>query len=276
MLNIPLDKPDNLEKGFLVLEDWAGGVSFDSEEIEKERGVVLEESRGSKGAQDRMNQKLYPTLFVGSKYASRLPIGKDEILKSFKPEVIKKFYKDWYRPNLMAVVAVGDFDVNVIENKIKEHFGKIKNDPKAKERYKVELAARQQSEGLVITDKEATNAVLRIIYPYKKAKIETTISDYRESIINQLFLSMLGQRMQELTQTAKPPFIFGGSSMGGFIVRGLETFSSFALLSPAGVEPAINTLIQEGERARQFGFTEGELDRVKKSMLKGTRQNRIG
>jgi zinc protease len=268
MLNIPLDKPDNLEKGFLVLEDWAGGLTFDPSEIEKERGVVLEESRGRTGAQDRMNQQVYPTLFVGSKYANRLPIGKDEILKTFKPDVIKKFYKDWYRPNLMAVVAVGDFDVAEIENKIKSHFGKLKNDPKAKERYMVETPSRKNSEGLVVTDKEATNAILQIYYPYSKAKVETTVGDYRESIINQLFQSMLGQRMQELTQTAKPPFIFGGSSLGGFL-RGLKAFSSFALLSPAGVEPAISTLIQEGERARQFGFTEGELDRVKKSMLKG-------
>jgi zinc protease len=267
MLNIPLDKPDNLEKGFLVLEDWAGGVAFDTQEIDKERGVVLEESRGRKGAQDRMMEKVYPKLFVGSKYADRLPIGKDEILKNFKPEVIKQFYRDWYRPNLMAVVAVGDFDVAEIEGKIKSHFGKLKNDPKAKPRYMVEMGPRQQSEGLVVTDKEATNTILQVFHPYAKAKDETTLADYRQSMINSLFQSMLGQRMQELTQKTTPPFIFGGSNMGGFL-RGVEAFTSFALISPAGVEPAINALIQEGERARQFGFTANELDRTKKSMLK--------
>ncbi len=267
MLNIPLDKPENLEKGFLVLEDWAGGVLFDTKEIDKERGVVLEESRGRKGAQDRMYEKIYPKLFVGSKYADRIPIGKDDILKTFKPDVIKKFYKDWYRPNLMAVVAVGDFDVAEIEAKIKSHFGKLKNNAKAKPRNMVEMPARQQSEGMVVTDKEATNAVLQVFHPYSKEKDQTTVGDYRESIINSLFQSMLGQRMSELTQKANPPFIFGGSSMGGFL-RGVEAFTSFALLSPAGVEPAINAVIQEGERARQFGFTANELDRIKKSMLK--------
>jgi len=271
MLNIPLDKPENLEKGFLVLEDWAGRVLFDSKEIEKERGVVLEESRGRKGAQDRMYKQIYPKLFVGSKYASRIPIGKDEILKTFKPETIKQFYKDWYRPNLMAVVAVGDFDVAEIEGKIKSHFGKLKSNPKAKARYAVEMPARGQSEGLVVTDKEATNSILQLVYPYSKAKVQTTIGDYRNLIINGLFQAMLGQRMQELTQTATPPFIFGGSNMGGSL-RGLEAFTSFALLSPAGVEPAINALIQEGERARQFGFTPNELDRLKKSMLKNMEQ----
>ena len=267
MLNIPLDKPDNMEKGLLVLEDWAGGISFDPAEIEKERGVVLEESRGRKGAQDRMMEKVYPKLFVGSKYAERLPIGKDEILKTFKPEVIKKFYKDWYRPNLMAVVAIGDFDVADMEGRIKAHFGKLKNNKKARERFKVEMGPRLQSEGIVVTDKEATNAVLQVFHPYSKSKDQTTVGDYRLSMINSLFQTMLGERMSELTQTAKPPFIFGGSNMGGFL-RGVEAFTSFALLSPAGVEPAINALIQEGERARQFGFTANELERVKKSMLK--------
>jgi zinc protease len=272
MLNIPLDKPENFEKGFLVLEDWAGGILFDPAEIEKERGVVLEESRGRKGAQDRMMEKVYPKLFVGSKYAARLPIGKDDILKTFKPEVIKKFYKDWYRPDLMAVVAVGDFDVAEVEAKIKSHFGKLKGSKKAKPRYKVEMGPRLQSEGLVVTDKEATNVILQVFHPYSKSKDQTTVGDYRESIINSLFQSMLGERMSELTQTAKPPFIFGGSNMGGFL-RGVEAFTSFALLSPAGVEPAINALIQEGERARQFGFTPNELDRIKKSMLKNMEQS---
>jgi zinc protease len=266
MLSIPLDKPENLEKGILVLEDWAGGMLFDAAEIEKERGVVLEESRGRKGANDRMNEKIYPKLFVGSKYAERLPIGKDEILKTFKPKTIKQFYSDWYRPNLMAVVAIGDFDVTEVEAKIKSHFGKLKNAPKPRERYTVEMGPRQQSEGLVVTDKEATNAILRVYYPLTKSKEQTTVADYRESIVNGLFQIMLSQRMAELTQKANPPFIFAGSSKGGFL-RGVEGFSSFALLSPAGVEPAINAIIQEGERARQFGFTNGELDRAKKSMM---------
>lgn len=267
MLNLPLDKAENLEKGFLVLEDWAGGVLFDTKEIDKERGVVLEEVRARKGAQDRMYQKIYPKLFVGSKYADRLPGGKEEVLKTFKPEAIKTFYSDWYRPNLMAVVAVGDFDVAEVEAKIKSHFGKLKNNPKAKPRNMVEMAPRQISEGMVITDKEETNSILQIFHPYMKSKDETTVGDYRESIINNLFQSMLGARMSELTQKAAPPFIFAGSNMGGFL-RGVEAFTSFALISPAGVEPAINALIQEGERARQFGFTANELERIKKSMLK--------
>jgi zinc protease len=268
MLNIPLDKPENLEKGLLVLEDWAGGVLFDAAEIEKERGVVLEESRGSKGANDRMYRQIYPKLFGGSKYARRIPIGKDDILKTFKPETIKKFYADWYRPNLMAVVAVGDFDVAEVEAKIKAHFSKLKNAKNPRTRTIEQLPARPQSEGLVVTDKEATNAILQIFYPYAQSKEAVNVGDYRASIVESLLQTMLSERMAELTQKANPPFIFGGASKGGFI-RGYESFSGFAVLSPAGVEPAINALIQEGERARKFGFTDSELDRAKKSALKG-------
>lgn len=267
ILPIPTDKPENLEKGFLVLEDWASTVAFVNEEIDKERGVVLEESRLGKGANDRMNKVIFPKMFEGSKYGQRLPIGKEEILKSFKPEAIKRFYKDWYRPNLMAIMVVGDIDPIEAEKKINAHFGKLKNPSKERPRVFADVPARQTSEGLTVTDKEATNHILQIYYSYKKDKVETTLGDYRNSIKQNLFSVMLGQRTQELTQKANPPFVFGGSNQGGF-VHGYEVFSSFAVLSKAGVEPAINALIQENERAKKFGFTLPELERAKKSVMR--------
>ena len=111
ILPIPLSDPSNLNKGLQVLQDWAGGLSFENKQIDDERAVVLEESRLGKGAEDRMFRKIYPKEYAGSRYAERLPIGKDSILKTFKYDVIKRFYKDWYRPNLMAVIAVGDIAV---------------------------------------------------------------------------------------------------------------------------------------------------------------------
>ena len=124
ILPIPVDKPENLDQGFLVLEDWASTVAFEPIEIDKERGVVLEEDRLGKGAQERMSKKMLPLILQGSKYALRLPIGKSEILKTFKPETIKRFYKDWYRPDLMAVFVVGDVDPATAEALIKKHFEK--------------------------------------------------------------------------------------------------------------------------------------------------------
>ncbi len=267
ILPIPLDKKENLDKGFLVLEDWASTVAFDNAEIDKERGVVLEESRLGKGANDRMNKVIYPKLFEGSKYAERLPIGKEDILKNFKYDVIKRFYKDWYRPDLMAVVVVGDLDPAEAEKMIKTHFEKLKNPAKPRPRIYSTIESRKTSEGLVVTDKEATNHILQILYSNKIAKPEVLVGDYRNQIVKGLFSAMLSQRMQELTQKQNPPYIFGGSNLGGF-VHGYEVYSSFAVVSKAGAEPAISAVIQENERARRFGFTANELERTKKSMLR--------
>src|SRR5262245_7585939 len=119
MLQVPTDKPEVMDKALLVLEDWAHNVSFDTTEIDKERGVVMEEWRLRRGAGARIQDKLFPVLLKGSRYADRIPIGKTEVIQNFKPETLKKFYKDWYRPDLMAVVAVGDFDKAAVENLIK-------------------------------------------------------------------------------------------------------------------------------------------------------------
>lgn len=117
ILPISTDDPEIVEKGFTVLEDWAGNNLLDPSEIEKERGVVLEESRLSKGSQQRMLKQYFPKLFNGSKYATRLPIGKDSILKTFKPAALERFYKQWYRPDLMAVIVVGDIDPALAEKR---------------------------------------------------------------------------------------------------------------------------------------------------------------
>ena len=268
ILPIPTDKPENLDKGFLVLEDWASTVAFDNEEIDKERGVVLEESRLGKGANDRMNKVIYPKIFAGSKYANRLPIGKDDILKNFKYDAIKRFYKDWYRPDLMAVIAVGDVEPSIAEDLIKKHFEKLKNPGKERTRDFAEIPARKSSEGVVVTDKEATNNILQVYYTLQKSKPNVVLGDYRQELVKNLFGSMMGQRLQELTQKSNPPFVFGGSGQGGF-VHGYESYSLFALVSKAGVEPAVNAIVQENERVRKYGFTVTELDLAKKNMLRG-------
>jgi len=267
ILPIPTDKPENFEKGMTVLEDWASTVTFEDAEIDKERGVVLEEARLGKGANDRMNKVIFPKLLAGSKYAERLPIGKEDILKNFKYDVIKRFYKDWYRPDLMAVVVVGDVEVADAEKKIKEHFEKLKNPAKERPRAYADVPGRTTSEGVSVTDKEATNNVIQIYYSTKKSKPDLTVGDYRNSTIKNLFSSILGQRLQELTQKSNPPFVFGGSGPSGF-VQGHEAYISFMLVGKSGAEPGITAVMQENERVRKFGFTASELDRVKKSTLR--------
>ncbi|MGK5071578.1 M16 family metallopeptidase [Janthinobacterium sp. ZB1P44] len=267
VLPIPTNKKENLEKGFLVLEDWAHGLKFNPADINSERGIVLEEARLGKGASDRMNKVLYPKLLNGSRYAERMPIGKESVLKTFKPEAIKRFYKDWYRPDLMAVMVVGDVEPGQAEKLIRQHFGKLKNPAKPRPRLYAEVPQRSQTEALVITDKEAPDDSVFIRYPIRAAQEPVTIADYRRQMIENLYGQMLSARMQELTQQANPPFIQGGSSMGK-LVRGYESFSAYALLGKGGLQPAVDALVQEDERARRFGFSQDELDRARKNMLR--------
>jgi zinc protease len=267
ILPIPLSDPNNFKKGLLVLQDWASAVTFDNKQIDDERGIVLEESRSGKGADDRMGRKVYTKQYEGSKYAERLPIGKDSILKSFKYDAIKRFYRDWYRPNLMAVVVVGDIDVAETEKMIQTMFGGLKNPANPRPRILPTLPGRTKNESLVITDKEATNFRIQLNYGAVPSKTELTIGDYRkETLIKNMFTSMLNQRMSELAQSANPPFIGAGAGFGSE-ARGYEGFINVAIPSKKGIDTALNAIITEVERVKKFGFIQSELERAKKSQL---------
>lgn len=265
ILPIPTDNEALLDKGLLILEDWAHNVTFSDEEIDKERGVVIEEWRLGQGANQRMRDQYFPILFKNSRYAVRLPIGKKEIIENASYDAIKRFYNDWYRPDLMSVIAVGDIDVDEMEAKIKSQFGGIKNPDKARERTIYSVPDHEQTFIAITSDKEAAFTMIQLIY---KADIleTTTLKDYRRDAIYQLYNGMLNQRLQELTQSAEPPFIFGSSSFGG-MVRTKSAYTSFAAVGENGIEKGLLVLIEENERVRQYGFTEGELERYKKVVL---------
>ncbi|MBC7918832.1 MAG: insulinase family protein [Rhodoferax sp.] len=271
ILPIPTDKREDIEKAFLVLEDWAHGVSFNDADIDSERAIVLEELRNGKGAQDRMNKVLLPKIFSGSLYAKRLPIGTEESLKGFKFDAIKRFYKDWYRPNLMAVVVVGDIDPVDAQKLVEQHFSKLRNPEKERARSYPAIPVRKDVEAVVVTDMEATNNSMQVIYPVTEDTVVRTVGDYRQKLLERLFGMMLGQRMQELTQQSNPPFVGGGSSLNR-LVPGYRNFSSGAWLGRQGVGPAMDALVLENLRARQFGFQSAELERSKKSMLRAVEQ----
>jgi len=266
ILPIPTDKPGNLEKGFQIIEDWAHNALLTNKDIDDERGVVLEESRLGKGADDRMLKKYFPKLAAGSLYAERLPIGKDDILKNFKYETIRSFYKDWYRPDLQAVVVVGDIEVAKAKKMITEHFAGLKNPAKERPRNYVDVAPRAGSEAMVVTDKEATNSVLQIAFPYFKEHDFVTVGDYKYVLTKQLVLAMLNRRLNDLAQSSNPPFPYAAVYFNDMI-HGYESFGAFALFSEAGPEKAINAITAEFVRARKFGFTEPELALAKKEEL---------
>jgi zinc protease len=267
ILPIPTEKPEVVEQGFQVLEDWAHGLSLNDADIDSERGIVLEELRLGKGVDDRFRKVLLPKVFNGSRYADRLPIGKEEILKNFKYDAIKRFYHDWYRPDLMAVVVVGDIEPAEAQKLVERHFAGMLNPPNERPRVATLIPERNASEGLALTDKEASVNALGIRYPLLPHPRNNTFGEYRQNLIESLYFFILSQRMYELTQQANPPFIQGGSGIGSDI-HGYRAFQSSATLGKGGAAPAIKALVEENERARQFGFTASEVERAKKGMLR--------
>jgi zinc protease len=267
ILPIPLDRPENIGKAFQVLEDWAHGLTFEDAVIEKERGIVLEELRLGKGAGDRIGKQLYPKIFNGSRYAERLPIGKEEVLRSFKPDALRRFYRDWYRPDLMAVVAVGDVDPKTLERLIKAHFSKLTNPKPARPRVYAEIPRREATEAVVVTDAEAGANSILVRYPVQSVREPDTVRGYREQMVEGLFTGMLGARLQELSQLAEPPFLRGGSGVGK-LTPFYKSFNASAAIGPGGAPKAIAALVRENERVRRYGFGQAELDRARKNMLR--------
>lgn len=266
-LPLPTDSANVFEKGFDILANWAGFVSFDADQINSERGVVLEEARlRGKNAQERMQQQYLPVLFNNSRYAARLPIGKEDILKNFRPETIKAFYKDWYRPDLQAVIAVGDFDVKKVEALIKKNFSELKNPAAEKPRAEYTIPASSTTSVKMVTDPEFPYTLAQIIVKHPGTSLKTT-SDYLRGIHVSLFNAMLGARISELSQQADPPFLFGNSNYGGFLAH-IDAFTSIAVAkTPAELQKAIQAVVAENERARAFGFTQTELDRAKMNVM---------
>lgn len=271
MLELPMDDEDIVDKGMMVLVDWASGLSFDHEEIDKERGVILEEWRSRKGAGSRMRDKQFPVLLKGSKYANRLPIGQPEILENFEYETIKKFYRDWYRPDLMAIVAVGDFDVAKMEQKIKDNFGSIPPHANPPERTKFEVPDHDELLFAIASDKEATSTRIAL-YHKMNPKVDRRVIDYRQSMMEQLYSRMLNDRYGELTQKANPPFIYASSGKGGF-VRMKDIYVLNTTVKDGGIEKGFEALLTESKRVKDHGFTETELERAKTNILRRMEQS---
>ncbi|MEX8548585.1 MAG: M16 family metallopeptidase [Mucilaginibacter sp.] len=265
-LPMPTDSTKLFAKGFDILANWAGMDTFDDSEINKERGVVLEEERlRGKNAQERISLQTLPIILNNSRYAQRLPIGKEDILKNFKPQTIKNFYKDWYRPDLQAVVAVGDFDPKQVLALIRQNFSELKNPAKEKPYVKYEIPVHKQTLVKIVTDKEQPYTIAQIIIKRPGTVVKTTLDMLQNLRIN-LFNSMINARISELTQQSNPPFLFAQSSYSDFLAD-LEAFSSIVVTKPGELEKGVKAIVAENERVQKFGFTQTELDRAKQSVM---------
>lgn len=267
-LPIPSDDPAKLENGFNIIEDWAFNAVLTPEEVDKERGVVLEEYRLGLGASKRMMGRYMPKMMYKSHYADRLPIGKKEILENFKYDKLTSFYKDWYRPNLMSVIVVGDIDIAEMEKKINDHFGKYQNPKNEKPRKVYDVPNHKETFVAVESDKEASGTQVQLIYKDHDAPKKTvTVADYRADLVENIFTTMLNNRLDELTNSPTPPFTFGYSYHGGTWARTKEAYQSFAMTQEDKQLDALKVLVTENERAKKYGFTQSELDRAKSDYL---------
>ncbi|MDD4970275.1 MAG: insulinase family protein [Paludibacter sp.] len=264
-LLVPTEKEEVVDNALLVLEDWAHNITFDPKEIESERGVITEEWRIGRGANQRLQDVYFPVVYHQSRYAQRLPIGKKEVIDGFKPETIRRYYNDWYRPDLMAVVVVGDIDVDKYEQKIKDHFNTIPTRTTERPRPVFDVPNHSSTLFSINTDKEATQTQV-MVYSKTGHKDETTLGDYRGFIIEQLYHLILNERLGELGRSENPPYVSANSHYQA-IARNKDAFNVSARVKQDGVERGLKAILEEVERVKRFGFTESELDRAKKNVF---------
>ncbi|HLX11336.1 MAG TPA: insulinase family protein [Bacteroidota bacterium] len=266
MLQVPTDTAAILEKGIEILADWSHAISFDPTSVDTERNVVIEEWRLGRGAGARMRDKIFPVLFKDSRYAVRLPIGDVNTLRTFKLETLKRFYQRWYRPDLMAVIVVGDCDPKTVQDLITREFSPISNPPTPADRVYYPVPDHREPLYTIATDSEATISQVTV-YTKHSVRDQSTEGAYRRSLIENLYSSMFNQRLGELARKSDPPYVYGFTG-NEQLVRTKESYFLQSAVKDSGIERGLQTLLTEAARVRKYGFSASELDRIKNDMLR--------
>ncbi|MEE4256365.1 MAG: insulinase family protein [Bacteroidales bacterium] len=262
---VPLEDPANVDTALMILYDWANNVSFEGEEIDKERGVIHEEWRTGRSAMFRLMNKSQKVLFKGSKYATHDVIGDIEIIDNAPYEEFRRYYRDWYRPDLQAIIAVGDFDGAAMEAQIKDVFGKApkRENPRFREEFPV--PDHQETYVTINTDPEAQYNFIQIYWKHDPPT-KKDMGYLRSGMVEQIYAGMLNARLQELTIKEDPPFMFG-VSMYSSMTRTKDAYMAFAVSSNEKIKKALEALLVENERVKLHGFTATELERAKDDYL---------
>jgi zinc protease len=268
--NVPTTREGIIDSCLLILHDWADGLLLEPEEIDKERGVIHEEWRLRTSAQMRMLERDLPRLYPNSKYGHRMPIGLMEIVDNFKPEVLRAYYEKWYRPDNQAIIVVGDFDVDRVEQKIKELFAPIKmpENPAPV----VAESVPDNSEPIIVVDKDKEMQYSIVELFIKSDPIPTEVKENMQYLfldyMKDAAIGMLNDRLTELAQKADCPFLQGSASYGRYLLsKSMDAFTLDALPKEGQTEAALKAVVVEARRASEFGFTATEYQRYKQNFL---------
>mgnify|MGYP000846021838 FL=1 len=272
-LKIPTDNREQLEKGFLILSDMAHQVSFTEEELERERGVIIEEWRMGQGADSRISDAVSKVRFAGSRYAERSPIGTYEVLNNFTRDDILRFYEDWYRPDLQSVLVVGDLPREDALELVERYFGDIpaKENPRPREVFQV--PNYPEARAVVATDPEYPYSSISASWSREHSSIQT-VGDFFESLKETLFFDMLNFRLEELTNLEDPPFS-RAYAYSGSMLKGLSSTELSAITGTGRNSEALRTLLTEAERIRRHGFLPAELDRAKVRVMRNLERSAV-
>ena len=272
LTNVPTTNMNLVDSCILILHDWSSFISLEGEEIDKERGVILEEMRQGQGAQMRIYEKMLPEIYPNSPYGHRLPIGTEEVVSGFKHDALRAYYHKWYRPDLQGIIIIGDVDVNEVENHLKSIFEDIPAPINPAERTRFQVADNAEPIVSICTDPEETNYNISLYYKHDIVPFEERgdVQYWLKGYMDQLVSTMYNNRMEELTQKANPPFIFGYGYYGTFFVS--DTKDAWTGLAYAkdkdGIDEALTAIVAENKRMQQYGFTASEFERAKADLMK--------
>ena len=271
VMDLPVTE-ENVDLALLILHDWSQFIALEPEEIDSERGVIMEELRTRDGAQLRAQNDMIKKLFKGSLYEHRNLIGYLDGLKSFDHAALENFYKKWYRPEYQALVIVGDIDVDQVEAKIKALMADIPASPAdAAQKAVITVPATEEPIISVFTDPELTQSSV-MMFARREAmpkEFKNTLIGISYNYIYSFVMQMMSARFDEIAQAADAPFLGGGMSEGGIGICPTLESTMFSVTAHEGrTDEAFRAIYTEMERMRRHGFTVGEFERAKQEILR--------
>ena len=265
---VPTIREGIIDSALLVMHDWACGLSLLEEEIDNERGVIREEWRTGAQANRRMWKAINPLKYPGSQYAKRDVIGDTAVINNFTYDALRDYYKKWYGPDNQAIIVVGDIDVDQIEQKIKALWADVPARVNRGERPLHSVYDNAEPIVAIVRDKEAqyTRIEMEFKKPQLPRPLRATNVAYGQSLAYELVCDMFNNRLSELSMKPEATFV-GAGSYYGELVKEKDAFVAVYLAKQGQEVAAYKSLLTQLEKMRRYGFTNAELDRVKKEML---------